>query len=63
MRAGGMGALGDDYRGDGVLKDQLLLVAGFQNDGIFVEAFDATGELYTAHQVDGQERFVFPGVV
>ena len=46
-----------------MLKDQLLLIIGFQNHGILVEALDASGEFNAAHQVDGEEYPLFTGVI
>src|ERR1043166_8589627 len=39
-------------RGDGVFEDQLLLRAGFEEDGELVEALDAPLQLRAAHQID-----------
>jgi hypothetical protein len=59
----GMEGLRNDYRGNRVFEYQLLLVIGFQDDGIFVEAFDSSGQFDSAHQIDSQESLIFARVV
>ena len=51
------------HRGNSVLENQLFLIVRFQHHGVFVEALDLSGKLDAAHQVYGQERFVFTSVV
>ena len=52
-----------DYRGNGVLKNKLLLIIGLKHQGIFVETLDAAGELDTAHEVNRENNLVLAGVV
>jgi hypothetical protein len=52
-----------DHRRDGVLEDQLLLIVGFEHQGIFVKTFDSSGQLDAAHQVNGQDDFILASVV
>src|SRR5579862_2425657 len=64
MRARGrVKGLGNDDRGDSVLKNQLLLVVRLEHNRIFVEAFDAARKLYAAHQVNRQEDLVLPCII
>ena len=39
--------------GDRMLEDQLLLIIGLKNDRIFVERANSAGQLYAAHQING----------
>jgi hypothetical protein len=55
--------LAADHRRDGVLKDELLLIVVFQQNGIFIERPNATGQLYTAYQVNRDLGFVFTDCV
>ena len=46
-----------------MLENQLLLIVCFKYERVFIEAFDASGELHSAHQVNCEEYLVFSGVV
>ncbi len=63
VRSPGVERPRNHYRGDGVLKDQLLLIVGFENHRIFVEALDPAGKFHATHQVDREERFVLARIV
>ena len=52
-----------DHRGDRVLEDQLLLIIGFQNQRVLIETLDSARELDSAHQIDGKDDLVLPGIV
>jgi hypothetical protein len=54
---------GCHYRRDGVLENQLLLVAGFKNQRILVETLDPTGEFDAAQKVDGDQPLVFTRII
>ena len=54
---------GNHHGGNRVLKNQLLLIIGLKDDGVLIEAFDASRKLHSAHQVDGKERLVFARVI
>jgi len=41
------------HRRNSVLENQLLLIAGFKHQRIFVEALDPPGKLDTAEEIDG----------
>ena len=51
------------HRRNGVLEYQLLLVIGFQNQGILVEALNPSGQFHTAHQINGEDNLVLASVV
>ena len=51
------------HRGNGVLEDQLLLIIGFQNQRVLIETLDSARELNPAHQINGKDYFVLPGIV
>lgn len=55
-------ASGDDGR-DGVLEDQLVLIVGFEHEGIFIETFDPTGEFDAAEKVNCNEALFFASVI
>jgi hypothetical protein len=40
-----------------MLKDELLLVAGFEDHGVFIERSDTAGQLHSANQIN---RYVVP---
>jgi hypothetical protein len=46
-----------------MLEDQLILVVGFENHRVLVEALDATGQFHSTHQINRGHRFVPAGVV
>src|SRR5437016_13370334 len=50
-RAVGMAALERYNGGDRMLENQLLLIVGFQHQGVLVETLDASGKLDSAQQV------------
>ena len=41
-----------------MFKNQLLLVVGFKNDGVFVKTFDLSDQLYATDQENGDGRFI-----
>lgn len=52
-----------DYRGNGVLEDQLLLITGFENQRVFIEALDAARKFYATKQVDGDKTLVLARII
>ena len=52
-----------DNRRNGVLEDQLLLIIGFQNDGVLIEALDPSRQFDPAHQIYGEEDPLLAGTV
>src|SRR6266446_3561324 len=46
-----------------MLENKLLLVVGFEHNGILIEALDAAGKFYTAHKVNRKEGFILARVV
>ena len=58
-----MERLRDHHRGDGVLKNKLLLIVGLQHDRILIETLDTAGKLYAAHQIDGQESLILARII
>ena len=48
---------------DGVLKNELFLVVGFEHDRVFIEALNLAGKFHAAHQIDSEESLIFPSVV
>ncbi len=49
--------------GNRVFKDQLFLIAGFEHEGIFVEASNAAGEFNAAQQIDCDGTLFFARIV
>ena len=41
-----------------MFEDQLFLIIGFKNHGVFVEPFDLSQQFYTANQKNGDWCFV-----
>src|SRR5258708_5648118 len=58
-----VGRLHDDYGGDGVLENQLLLVIGFEDQRVLIEALDAARKLYAAEQIQRNSSFVLARIV
>jgi hypothetical protein len=50
-------------RRNSVLENQLLLIVGFEHDGVFVERTNASGQLDPAQQVNGDIQSFFAGGV
>lgn len=46
-----------------MLKDELILVVGLEDNGVFVKAFDAPGQFCSTHQVNCGCKFVLSKVV
>ena len=55
--------LRDYHRGNGVLKNKLLLIVGLEHHRILVETLDAARKLYAAHQIDGQESLILARII
>src|SRR5258708_30599015 len=47
-----MAAARDDHRGNRMLEDELLLVAGFEDHRVLVERSDTARQLHPADQID-----------
>src|SRR5258708_34749025 len=62
-RAVGMAALERHDSGNRMLENQLLLIVGFQHQGILVETLDASGKLDSAQQVNRDDTFFLARVV
>src|SRR5579864_8055218 len=55
----GMHHLAHHHGGNGVFKDQLLLVVCLEHDRILVEGPNTARQLHSAQQINSNERFVF----
>src|SRR5260221_3382670 len=62
-RAVGMVALERHDGGDRMLENQLLLIVGFEHQGVLVETLDASGKLDSAQQVNRDNTFFLARVV
>jgi hypothetical protein len=51
------------HRRNRMLEDQLLLVAGFENKGIFVKAFDPPGKFDTAQKINGDQSLFLARII
>src|ERR1035438_3368416 len=54
---------GGDHRRNGMLENQLLLVAGFKHKRILVEALDPAGKFDTAQEVDSDQPLFLARII
>lgn len=51
--------LATDYRGNGVLEDQLFLAIVLKQNRVFIERSNPSRQFHSAYQINGDRSFIF----